>query len=236
MKSFSIFNRVLLLVLMLLMVWALGGCTTQLEREQPQYAPVASVDPYPHLTPAVPNGAIYQASGHQMVLFEDIRARQVGDILTVVLSEATDAAKSSDTSLDKDSATTITDPVLAGKLRGLGGGSNFGFDLKSNSAFDGESASAQRNSLNGSIAVTVAKVLPGGNLYIQGEKWIQINQGNEYIRLRGIVRPVDIAPDNTIQSTLVADARISYGGTGPTADVNRVGWLSRFFLSPVWPF
>ena len=71
---------------------------------------------------------------------------------------------------------------------------------------------------------------------MQGEKWIQINQGNEYIRLRGVVRPVDILSDNTILSTQVADARISYSGTGPTADANRMGWLSRFFVSPFWPF
>ena len=71
---------------------------------------------------------------------------------------------------------------------------------------------------------------------MQGEKWIQINQGNEYIRLRGIVRPVDITTNNTILSTQVADARISYSGTGPTDEVNHVGWLSRFFMSPLWPF
>ena len=84
--------------------------------------------------------------------------------------------------------------------------------------------------------MTVAKVYPGGNLYVQGEKWIQINQGNEYIRLRGIIRPVDISSDNSILSTKIADARMSYSGTGATADVNKAGWLSRFFISPVWPF
>jgi flagellar L-ring protein precursor FlgH len=109
-------------------------------------------------------------------------------------------------------------------------------DLSSSHAFDGESASNQSNSLQGSITVTIAKVFPGGNLYIQGEKWIQINQGNEYIRLRGIIRPVDISTTNTIVSTKIADARISYGGTGATADVTKVGWLSRFFISPIWPF
>ena len=84
--------------------------------------------------------------------------------------------------------------------------------------------------------MTVARVLPNGNFYVQGEKWIQINQGNEYIRLRGIIRPVDITTNNTILSTQVADARISYSGTGATAEVNQVGWLSRFFMSPLWPF
>jgi flagellar L-ring protein precursor FlgH len=90
--------------------------------------------------------------------------------------------------------------------------------------------------LKGSITVTVAKIMPGGNLYVQGEKWIKINQGDEYIRVRGIIRPTDITRSNTVLSTQLADARISYGGTGTLAQSNSAGWLSRFFLSPLWPF
>ena len=157
-------------------------------------------------------------------------------VVTVLLVEATDAAKKSDTTLDKSSTTSIPNPVLAGKLRDFGDDNTLGFELESDTAFDGESASNQSNSLEGSITVTVAKVYPGGNLYVQGEKWIQINQGNEYIRLRGIIRPVDISSDNSILSTKIADARMSYSGTGATADVNKAGWLSRFFISPIWPF
>lgn len=214
----------------------LVGCGNSPHRTHPDYAPSESMAIYTEPAPVDPTGSIYHAARPQMVLFEDLRARQVGDILTVLLSEATDAEKSSDTSLDKTNDLTIANPLLGGKLRTFDGDNSLGFELDSSSAFGGQSASTQSNSLQGSITVTVAKVLPGGNLYIQGEKWIQINQGNEYIRLRGIIRPVDISPNNTILSTLVADARISYGGTGAPADVNRVGWLSRFFLSPVWPF
>ena len=228
--------RALMLVFTIASCTVLAGCMNSPNRTHPEYAPSESMAIYAEPAPVAPTGSIYHAARPQMVLFEDLRARQVGDILTVLLSESTDAEKSSDTTLDKDNELTIANPLLAGKLRTYNGDNTLGFELDSSSAFDGQSASAQSNSLQGSITVTVAKVLPGGNLYIQGEKWIQINQGNEYIRLRGIVRPVDITPDNTILSTLVADARISYGGTGPTADVNRVGWLSRFFLSPVWPF
>ena len=79
-------------------------------------------------------------------------------------------------------------------------------------------------------------MLPNGNLRIQGEKWIAINQGDEYVRLRGIVRPVDIGPSNTVLSTQVADAQISYRGKGAPADSNAMGWLARFFITPFWPF
>ena len=200
----------------------------------PNYEPVAAMQ-YPRPPAVESTGAIYIAN-QNVTLFEDMSARQVGDVVTVVLAEATNAAKSSDTKLGKNNANSITDPVLAGQTRVIGNGSSLAFELGTNHSFDGESASNQRNSLQGSVTVIVSEVLPGGNLYVQGEKWIHINQGNEYIQLRGIIRPVDISANNTILSTKVADARISYGGTGATAEVNSVGWLSRFFMSPIWPF
>jgi flagellar L-ring protein precursor FlgH len=211
----------------------LAACAAVPIESDPNYAPMAME--YPEAQIIAPTGAIY-AAGRGLTLFEDIRASQVGDIVTIVLAEATNAAKSSDTSLDKSNSNSIIDPVLAGQTRVLGIDSSLAFDLSSDHSFGGESASNQRNSLQGSITVTVARILPGGNLYVQGEKWIHINQGNEYIRLRGVIRPVDVSTNNTVLSTKVADARISYGGTGATAEVNGVGWLSRFFMSPIWPF
>jgi len=217
----------------LLLLPLLAACGAVPIESDPDYSPMAME--YPEAPSGPPTGAIY-SEGRGMTLFEDIRAKRVGDIVTVVLAEATNAAKSSDTSLDKTNSNAIVDPILAGQTRILGSGSSLAFDLSSDHSFEGESASNQRNSLQGSITVTVARILPGGNLYVQGEKWIHINQGNEYIRLRGVIRPVDVSTNNTVLSTKVADARISYGGTGATAEVNGVGWLSRFFMSPIWPF
>ena len=84
--------------------------------------------------------------------------------------------------------------------------------------------------------MTVADVLANGNLVVRGEKWIHINHGDEYIRLRGIVRPVDISASNTVLSTQVADAELAYGGTGQVARSSAPGWLTRFFTSRIWPF
>lgn len=222
------------LSIILAVLMSLVGCSGMPKESHPDYAPAEFVEDHPEQTMA-PTGSIYLAS-RNMSLFEDTKARQVGDIVTVILAEATNGAKASDTSLDKSNSNVITNPIFGADFDGVSSDLELGFDLSSESAFEGESASNQRNSLQGSIAVTVAKVLPGGNLYVQGEKWLQINQGNEFIRLRGIIRPVDISTNNTILSTKVADARISYGGTGATAEVNMVGWLSRFFMSPLWPF
>lgn len=212
----------------------LGACSNVPIESRPDYEPTAAVK-YPQPPPVEPSGAIY-LSTQNVALFEDLTARQVGDVVTVILAEATNAAKSSDTSLDKSSSNSVIDPVLAGQTRVIGSDSSLAFELESNHSFGGESASNQRNSLQGSITVIVSEIMPGGNLFVQGEKWIHINQGNEYIQLRGIIRPVDISANNTILSTKLADARISYGGTGATAEVNSVGWLSRFFMSPIWPF
>lgn len=226
-------RKVQSLSIFLLALLVLGACNSPRYQHR-DYAPVdLEVSAKP--APPVATGSIYQASNN-ITLFEDIRARQVGDIVTVILAELTNAAKSSDTTLDKSSSSSTPDPILAGRARVLGLASSLAFELDSAHAFAGDSASNQSNSLRGSIAVTVSEVLPNGNLYVQGEKWISINQGNEFIRLRGIIRPVDISATNAILSTQVADARIAYGGTGATAQVNQAGWLSRFFMSPLWPF
>jgi flagellar L-ring protein precursor FlgH len=103
-------------------------------------------------------------------------------------------------------------------------------------SFDGSGSSRQSNSIFGDVTVTVAKRWPNGNLFVRGEKWITINQGREYVRVSGIVRAVDIEPDNTVPSTKIADARITVAGRGPIADANAPGLLSRFFNSRWLPF
>ncbi len=180
-------------------------------------------------------GAIYQPASSQ-ALFEDFKARRVGDVLTVVLSERTDASKSANTSTSKDSSVDISNPTIAGRPVTRNGVPILDNRLSGSRSFDGSGDSSQSNRLDGSIAVTVAEVLPNGNLVVQGERWLAINQGQEYIRLRGIVRPVDIRADNTVLSTQVADAQLAYGGRGAVADSNRQGWASRFFNSGWWPF
>ena len=101
--------------------------------------------------------------------------------------------------------------------------------------FSGAGNSAQSNRLQGSVTVTVIQRLPNGNLVVQGQKNMRLNQGDELVQIQGIVRPADINPDNTISSGKVADARIAYGGRGAIAQSNSMGWLGRFFNSPIFP-
>lgn len=218
----------------------LAGCVTRPKpgddpayhaaRPLPQPAAVAGSG---SLYPAGYGTSLYQ-SGPGLSLFETMVARRVGDILTINLVERTDAKKKAETGVTKDSSSSSGISVGTSGLATQPWNANL--DTSSSRDAEGTGESEQSNSLKGSISVVVSEVLPNGNLLVRGEKWIALNQGDEYIRITGLVRPQDISPNNTVPSYLVADARISYGGTGPIADANTLGWITRFFISAVFPF
>ncbi|MEM7209393.1 MAG: flagellar basal body L-ring protein FlgH [Pseudomonadota bacterium] len=184
---------------------------------------------------AYQGGAIYQAQSAQE-LFRDARAYRVGDILTVNLTEQTDAETRSSTSTAKDDTVGVGVTTLLGITPTVNGDPFTQNYTDASRNFTGSGNSTQSNSLEGSLTVVVAQVFGNGNLLVRGEKIVSINQGEEYVRLSGIVRLADIAPDNTVSSTRIANARISYGGGGALAQANSAGWLSRFFSSEYWPF
>lgn len=223
--------RPLLPAVAILAAVACAGCHTL-----PSHAPEDDGLSWTQIPTAPPtDGAIYSA-GRNMGLTDNPVARNVGDVLTIVLNEATDAQKTATTTTSKATNVTLPGMTLLGKAVTLHGVPITTNNIDDSTKFDGEGASKQSNSLTGYITVTVVKVLPNGNLYIRGEKRIGINQGDEYVRLAGIVRPIDIQPDDSISSSKVADARITYKGKGALADTNTQGWLSRFFNSPWMPF
>jgi len=209
----------------------LPACVVNAPLHDPDYAPAEMQAITP---PPVKNGGLYQQS-HSMALFQDIKAYRVGDLVTVMLAEKIDASKSAKTSTSKENDIGIAQPTLLG--RSLNRGKlNLSADLQSSQSFKGEGDSNQSNSISGSITVMVTGILPNGYLKVRGEKAITINRGDEFVRLSGIIRPVDITPANTVSSTQVGNARIIYSGRGAVADSNAHGWLSRFFLSKLWPF
>ena len=181
------------------------------------------------------NGAIYQ-DGRDVPLFENAVAHRVGDVLTISLEESTNASKSAITTTKKGTTVDTSVPTLLGVSPTVKGRNILNNSLSGASSFDGEGNSKQSNQLSGDISVTVAKRLANGNLLVRGQKWITINQGREYVRVQGIVRPVDIRPDNSVPSTKVADAVIAYGSQGALNDSNSKGWLARFFDSRWMPF
>lgn len=215
-----------------LLAMTLCGCAGRLPKPDENFAATL-----PEEVPVKtqPNGAIFQVGAAQ-TLFDDPIARRVGDILTIVLAEDTNATKSAVTTTKKTTSEAMAAPTLLGAPLTSRGRALLNNSLNDATTFDGEGNSAQSNQLTGSISVTVAKVLANGNLLVRGQKWITINQGREYVRIQGIVRPIDIGQGNTVLSTSVADATIEYGGQGTLNDANTKGWLARFFDSKWLPF
>ncbi len=216
----------------LLAALLLGATGCAVPPPEPDYS---ATWPEPAPTQAQANGAIYQA-GHDIALFENAVARRVGDTLTIRLNERTNASKSSSTSTRKSTSIDLPGPTIAGRPVTANGTPILSTQVGNETGFDGEGDSSQSNRLEGDITVTVARRLSNGNLLVRGQKWIAINQGKEYVRIQGIVRPIDIEANNSISSLKVADAMISYGGKGALADANRPGLLARFFNLPWMPF
>ena len=222
-------KRIIVVAWLLIIV---AGCTNTPPKPDPAFSSVlpAYSQPLP-----INDGAIYRA-GYEMSLFVDQRARRIGDIITIELIEKTNASKKASTKTKKDHSMDIATPSIYGGPVTYIGKEILAATADAQRDFSGEGDSTQSNSLTGRISVTVINVLPNGNLMVRGEKLLTLNQGSERIQLSGIIRAADVAPDNTVRSTQVADAQISYAGEGALADANTSGWMARFFQSGWWPF
>jgi flagellar L-ring protein precursor FlgH len=219
-------NKPVVLVLIPLL---LAGCA------QHEFTPVMSQVAFKQPSPTrVVTGSIYQ-DGRDLRLFEDRTARRVGDIVTIRLAERTDASKKASTSMNKNDEFNLANPTLFG-LPFSAGANNLEMSGKGDRKFDGSGASDQSNSLKGQITAVVVDVYPNNYLAIKGEKMLTLNQGEELVQIAGVVRPEDIAADNSVLSTQIADAKITYTGQGAIADANTIGWLMRFFISALMPY
>ena len=181
------------------------------------------------------NGAIYQPTAYgNYPLFEDRRPRNVGDIVTVIIQEKTNAAKNVSTMTDRSGSASLgLDAVPAIAPSWLGPQQNF--ETSGANAAKGTGSSRADNTFQGTLTTTVIGVLPNGNLQIAGEKQMAINRGSEHIRFSGVVDPRSVTGSNTVLSTQVADARIEFRSKGTMDEVQTMGWLQRFFLN-ISPF
>ncbi|ALH82473.1 flagellar basal body L-ring protein FlgH [Sphingopyxis macrogoltabida] len=211
----------------LLLVLALAPAMAQ---AKDKLAPDAFSVTMPAPPPAPPaNGSIFQ--GAYVPLTSGGRAGQVGDIITIQLVERTAATKSNAAGTQRDGNIGLT-PPSTGPLSlfnpsdvAMGGGQQF----------KGKGDASQSNALSGEVSVTVAAVYPNGTMLVKGEKLLTLNRGDERVQIAGIVRAIDISPDNRILSTRVANANIRYVGKGEIARASQQGWLQRFF-SIISPF
>jgi flagellar L-ring protein precursor FlgH len=220
-------------VLTVLVLTGMGGCATAPDRlvHTPQFEPV-----HPVAIPAAaaPTGAIFNGR-HSIDLFSRGLNHQVGDIITVLLNESAQAARQQSTQVNRESS---NDVVPAGLTRKLGNLSPFtdGINLNgANISSEGQGVADQRASLTGSISATVIEILANGNLVVRGEKQLALTEGTEVIQVSGIIRPADISPNNTVQSRRLANAQITYRGTGSLVQASKPGWGTGLLMR-FWPF
>ncbi|MFY9180461.1 MAG: flagellar basal body L-ring protein FlgH [Venatoribacter sp.] len=222
--------------LYLLLPWLLAACTSvplepDVYPDDPSYAPVSAESLQ---APLNETGSLYQPR-YALGLYTDQQARRVGDIITVIFDEAYRSSKSAETKQDKSSQVGVSPGKIFGSTPSFNG-ITMEMDMNSKQKFSGKGDADRSNSLRGQISVTVSDILPNGVLRIRGEKWLTLSEGDEYIRISGLIRPQDISPTNTVASSKVADARISFGGRGNLNNTTKQGWFGRMMNSPWWPF
>lgn len=207
---------------------ALAGCDTLNPRPPVDLALPTSMRPQPVVQPVVNNGAIFQASQYRP-LFEDHRARLIGDTLTVQIVEKVSASQKSTSSIDKSgqvgagiTALPFFNPNSFGRASVSGASTN---------SFAGKGSTENTNDFSGTITATVLEVLPNGHLLIAGEKQIGVNHNVDVLRFSGQVDPRAIQPGNSVASALIANVRIEHRGRGAQDEAQGMGWLSRFFLN-----
>ncbi len=213
-------------VLILLVSVLLAGCVTTTPSTAIHQPMTVRPEARGVGTPA--NGSIYNVANARP-LFEDRRARFVGDTITINIAEKTAAAKKSDTKADRTDERSLTIPTISGMpfktFQGMTMGAN------SDTQFEGSGENTSSNNFTGTLTVTVIEVYANGNLLVSGEKQIGLKEGEEFIRFSGVVNPNNITASNTVQSTQVADARIEYKANGFIDSAQVMGWLGRFFLT-----
>ncbi|GAB3419382.1 flagellar basal body L-ring protein FlgH [Massilia agilis] len=213
--------------LALCVVALLAGCASRVPLNTP-----AAEDPLlPHAAPVRTgvSGGVFNADA--VPLTSDSRAFRVGDIVTVILEETTQASKKAGTSFSKGSDVNVAPLKALGKTY-----NKTALSASADRSFAGDATSTQQNALSGALTVVVQEVLPNGLLRVAGEKTLLLNQGEEFLRLKGYLRAADINADNQVSSLRVANARIAYSAQGALADANTPGWLTRFFTGPLMPF
>jgi flagellar L-ring protein precursor FlgH len=213
---------------------ALAGCDTMSEtlnkRPPVDVAQPTAMRPAPVVVAAVNNGSIFQ-SGQYRPLFEDHRARLVGDTLTVQIVEKVSATQKSTSSIDKSGGLAAGVTAIPGLSANSFTTARATLGATSSNTFAGKGSTENSNDFSGTITATVIEVLPNGHLIISGEKQIGVNHNVDVLRFSGQVDPRAIQTGNSVASAQIANVRIEHRGRGAQAEANGIGWLARFFLN-----
>lgn len=190
--------------------------------------------------PFSPHGSLWPAKGQEPMLFSDHKARKVNDVVTVNIVEESKATKAASTKTARSSSLSASLDSLFGFEKSIASRNpNFNpssvLDTSLENTFDGSGSTSRSGKITGTITATVRSVLPNGNLFIEGIREVIINNERQYLILSGVIRPRDISPFNTVLSTSIADAKITYTGSGVLSDKQSPGWFTKA-VDWLWPF
>jgi flagellar L-ring protein FlgH len=206
------------------------------EYELPEAAKVAAETTSP--------GSLWNDGRPASMLFTDARALRVNDLVVIKVEEVADARRSAGTDVDRTSESSAEISAFLGmlaKMKGVGldkdtgSGGSIGLGGKSNTSFSGQGKTGRSEYLSATVPAVVRKVLPNGNLFVEGHRVILVNAEEQHFYISGVVRPIDIDQENSVKSSMVADAEIEFVGNGVLTDNQKQGFLSRF-LGAIWPF
>ena len=211
----------------------LAGCAApqKVAGPSPEFAPVI---PAATEQSSIPTGSIYNVAFSDS-WFGEKKAFRVGDIVTVVLDESVDADTTTKNTASRKTKTDVLSPLQLAKWGSPGGLLSSDLQEENEVSSTGSGVIDQSATLTGTMTAQVVEVYPNGNLLIRGEKIVNFSSGSEVVQVKGIIRPQDVQPDNTVQSKRLASAQITYKGVGPNANVQKIPWGTNLLLS-IWPF
>jgi flagellar L-ring protein precursor FlgH len=180
-------------------------------------------------------GSLWREGRPASLLFTDARALRANDLVVIKIEEVADAKRSANTSLNRESQAEANISAFLGLLEKLNKGGKLDMAGMSKSSFKGQGDTNRSEYLTATVPAMVSKVLSNGNLFIEGHRVILVNSEEQHFYISGVVRPIDIDQENSVKSSMVADAEIEFVGRGVLTDNQRQGWLSRF-LGWIWPF
>ena len=214
-------------------VLMIAGCAgpQKVAGPSPEFAPII---PVANQQSAIPTGSVYNVAFSDS-WFVEKKAYLVGDIVTVVLDESVDADTTTKNTASRKTKTDVLSPLQLAKWGSPGGFLSSDLQEENEVSSTGSGVIDQSATLKGTMTAQIVEVYPNGNLLIRGEKIVNFSSGSEVVQVKGIIRPEDIQPDNTVQSKRLASAQITYKGVGPNANVQKIPWGTNLLLS-IWPF
>lgn len=223
---------------------ALTGCSAGQTRSEPPWpAATPTARAMDQVEPTKSSTSLWHSGAELTKAYDDHRARRIGDLVTVVVVESSEASREASTDLGRDTEVDFGIDTMLGAPDHLGlpdlykGGNDFSPHVaaSTSNSFSGGGSTKRKETLRTNVAARVIEILHDGNMIVEGRRQVEVNNDIQYIYVRGMARPVDISPNNTISSSSLADAEIVYNGTGAIANEQKPGWGYRFF-SAIWPF